>query len=549
VPITQKHSNTHAVYRNLLPNQSFLIPTRPHSLKEGIRSMRGTKNVLFIVIDQLRADCIFGELAAHIDLPNLRGLMDDAVTFQRHFSVVNPCGPSRASLLTGQYAMNHRSVRNGTPLRHDIPNVATELRKSGYLPMLFGYTDTSQDPRVFHANDPALRTYEHYMNGFEEVVEMRFEMSYPWRAHLINQGYELATFADLFHPVSPTGGVPKINDPAPYKAKDSDTAFLTDQFLAIMPAYAKESWFAHLTYIRPHPPLIAPAPFNDMYDPTKLPLPKRFDDPADEAAIHPFFGPAPPSKTPAGHVKGFPDLAPSVENTQTLRAIYFGLITEVDQHVGRVINFLKDSGQYDNTLIVVTADHGEMLGDRHSWGKFSVHEAAYHIPLIIRQPDNTARAGTVVTAPTETIDVTPTILDWVGQDIPNSMDGRSLLPLLQGDVPEDWRKYTFSEFDFSEPEAPTLWEKELGTGPSDSSLAILRDARFSLVEFAADLSPILFDHDANGEQENVADQPEYQSDLNRLTRLMLRHRMKNMDHTLSLMTITDDGPRQKPRLV
>ena len=93
--------------------------------------MRDTKNVLLIVIDQLRADCVFGELAAHIDLPNLRGLMDDAVTFQRHFSVVNPCGPSRASLLTGQYAMNHRSVRNGTPLRHDIPNVATEMRKSG----------------------------------------------------------------------------------------------------------------------------------------------------------------------------------------------------------------------------------------------------------------------------------------------------------------------------------------------------------------------------------------------------------------------------------
>ena len=374
--------------------------------------MRDTKNVLLIVIDQLRADCVFGELAAHIDLPNLRGLMDDAVTFQRHFSVVNPCGPSRASLLTGQYAMNHRSVRNGTPLRHDIPNVATEMRKSGYLPMLFGYTDTSQDPRVFHANDPALRTYEHYMNGFEEVVEMRFEMSYPWRAHLINQGYELATFADLFHPVSPTGGVPKINDPAPYKAKDSDTAFLTDQFLAIMPAYAKESWFAHLTYIRPHPPLIAPAPFNDMYDPTKLPLPKRFDDPADEVAIHPFFEPSPPNRTPAGNVKGFPDLAPSDENTQTLRAIYFGLITEVDEHIGRVIKFLKDSGQYDNTLIVVTADHGEMLGDRHSWGKFSVHEAAYHTPLIIREPGNAAQAGTIVTAPPKQSTSRPQF--WIG---------------------------------------------------------------------------------------------------------------------------------------
>ena len=150
--------------------------------------MSSPKNVLFIVTDQLRADCVFGDLADHIDLPNLRALMADAVTFQRHYSVVNPCGPSRASLLTGQYSMNHRSVRNGTPLRHDTPNIATEMRKSGYTPMLFGYTDTSQDPRAYHENDPAVRTYEHHMNGFQEVVEMRFEMSYPWRSHLMDQG-------------------------------------------------------------------------------------------------------------------------------------------------------------------------------------------------------------------------------------------------------------------------------------------------------------------------------------------------------------------------
>ena len=149
--------------------------------------------------------------------------------------------------------------------------------------------------------------------------------------------------------------------------------------------------------------------------------------------------------------------------------------------------------------------------------------------------------------PVETIDITPTILDWVGQEIPNSMDGRSLLPLLSGEVPDDWRAYSFSELDFAEPEAPTLWENALGTGPSDSSLMILREARFTLVEFAADLPPILYDHELHGEAENVADQSKYQSELNRLTRLMLRHRMKNMDHTLSLITITNDGPRQKSR--
>lgn len=385
------------------------------------------------------------------------------------------------------------------------------------------------------------------MTGFQEVVEMRFEMSYPWRSHLINQGYEFAEYSDVYNPVSPTGGTPKINDPAMYSAADSDTAFLTDRFLASMPAYADQSWFAHLTYIRPHPPLVAPAPYNDMYDPADIPLPVRHGQAATEAAAHPFFGPTLAQKTPAGNVVGFPDLEATDETVQTLRAIYFGLITEVDHHIGRVIDFLKTSGQYDNTLIIVTADHGEMLGDRHSWSKFTVHDAAYHTPLIIRQPQNAGQVGAVVTAPVETVDITPTILDWVGLEVPNAMDGRSLLPLLGGGVPDDWRSYSYSELDFSEPENPSLWERALGTGPSNSALAILRDERFTLVEFAADLPPILYDHAAQGEAANVADLPEYQHDLARLGRQLLRHRMCNMDHTLSLDTITQDGPRRQQR--
>ncbi|MGC1495738.1 MAG: alkaline phosphatase family protein [Sulfitobacter sp.] len=509
--------------------------------------MGRTKNVLFIVIDQLRADCIFGELAKHVDTPNLTALMADAVTFQRHYSVVNPCGPSRASLLTGQYSMNHRSVRNGTPLRHDTPNIALEMRKAGYTPMLFGYTDTPPDPRVYHENDPVLRNEEQTMTGFQDIVEMQFLKSLPWRSHLMNKGYRWNGHNDVFRPVSPTGDAPKINDPALYRAEDSDTAFLTDKFLATMPAYNGQDWFAHLTYIRPHPPLVAPAPFNAMYDPDQMPLPKRLTDASDEVANHPFFGPTIANSTAAHTVIGFPDLPPTDETIQTLRAVYFGLITEVDLHIGRVITFLKDTGQYDDTLIVVTADHGEMLGDHHTWGKFTVHDAAFHTPLIIRAPGNLAQAGKTITNPVETVDITPTILDWVGQDIPNSMDGRSLLPLLHGETPDDWRSYSFSEFDFARPDMPTIWETTLGTGPCDSSLAILRDTRFTLAEFAADLPPILYDHDAHGEAKNVAAEAEYQKDLNKLTRLMLRHRMKNMDHTLSLTTITKDGPHQKTR--
>lgn len=505
------------------------------------------RNVLFILIDQLRADCLNGALAAHVDLPHLRALMGEAVSFERNFTVVNPCGPSRASLLTGQYAMNHRSVRNGAPLRHDIPTLPSEMRKAGYQPMLFGYTDTSQDPRIHHPNDPAIRTYEHHMSGFQEMLEMRLEMSYPWRGYLRSKGYQFDDYWDLHKPTAPKGGTPRLNDPAPYRAEDSDTAFLTNRFLETLSGYQDQSWFAHLTYIRPHPPLVAPAPYNDMYDPADLPLPTRRDSEETEWKLHPFFKPATQASTPASAVLGFPDLVPSDENIQTLRAVYLGLATEVDAHIGRILTYLKESGQAENTLLVISADHGEMLGDRHSWGKMSVYEAAYKTPLIIHMPGNQDNAGSKVQAVTESIDLTPTILDWVGQEIPNSMDGTSLLPLLRGEEPEDWRQYSYSELDFGDPESPSIWQRHLGIGPSQTNLAILRDDRFTLVEFAADLPPLLFDHHGKGEMEDVAQQPELQAELNRLTRQMLRHRMRNMDQTLSLDSITLDGPKRQQR--
>jgi arylsulfatase A-like enzyme len=504
-------------------------------------------NVLFIVIDQLRADCVFGALAEHLALPNLRALAKDAVYFENHHSVVNPCGPSRASLLTGQYAMNHRSVRNGTPLRHDAVTLASELRKMGRLPMLFGYTDTSGDPRAYHPNDPAVQTYEYPMVGFHEMVEMRLEMSYPWRSHLLKRGYSFEKYWDVYTPVSESGAPLKINDPALYRAEDSDTAFLTDCFLDRMPAYADHPWFAHLTYIRPHPPLVAPAPYNRMYDPQSLPLPYGYGNKDAIRAAHPFNGPLIDQANPAKNVVGFDALPDDIETVQSLRAVYLGLASEVDHHIGRVLRFLKDTGQYDNTLLVVTADHGEMLGDFHLWGKMSYHRAAYHTPLIIKAPGCESSAGQVISARTESIDVTPTILSWLGSGVPNAMDGRSVIPFLKGDTPANWRDHGFSELDFSEPLDPTRWQKDLGLDASEANLCVYSEGSLSLVQFAADLPPMLFDHSDQGEKVDLANRADYSDRLAALTAKMLKHRMKNADHTLSLDVITSSGPARAQR--
>ncbi len=503
------------------------------------------RKTLFIIMDQFRADCIDGALARHVNLPNITALRRDAVTFTQHFSVTSPCGPSRASILTGLYAMNHRSVRNGTPLAADKTNIALEVRKLGFDALLFGYTDTSHDPRSGHRNDPRLRSYEGVLPGFHEIVEMCIDQSFPWRAHLRAKGYDLPDYDDFYTPVAPQKGQqPRADDPAFYRAEDSDTAFLTDRFLQEMAARSDQDWFALLTYFRPHPPLVAPAPYNHMYRGADMPLPVRMSAPKDEEAVHPFLKSArqrPPMeyfiRGCDGHVDSRRD-----EDVQMLRALYLGLASEVDNHIGRVIAFLKDTGQYDDTLIVLTADHGEMLGDHHMWGKQTVYDPAYHIPLIIRDPANPAQHGSVVTAASETTDITPTILDLIGGQVPTVMDGRSLRPFLEGREPENWKDCVHLELDFAEPDAPTAAQKATHLSLHEANLAILREARFKLVHFNGGLAPLLFDlkNDPH-EMHDLAGDPAHIGTLLRLTQKLLSHRMRHSDHTLSDMRVTKAG--------
>ncbi len=502
------------------------------------------RKILFIVIDQLRADCIVGALAKHTPMPNIAALRQDAVTFTQHYSVTNPCGPSRASLLTGRYAMNHRSVRNGTPLADHIPNIARELRKSGFNPMLFGYSDTSIDPRTRHPKDPDLKSEERVLPGLTEMLEMRFGEAYPWRAHLKAKGYTLPDYAHFYDSISPDGSRPaRPDDPPFYRAEDSDTAFMTDAVLRDLSVRVDQDWFALVTYLRPHPPLVAPAPYNTLVDPATLPLPERMQTRAQEAKVHPFMDAAQKSPDMNAIVRGCGRLDPdSNEDVQQLRAIYLGLAAEVDTHIGRLINLLKDSGQYDDTVIVLTADHGEMLGDHHMWGKQNPYDPAYRVPLIIRDPAQAEQHGSTIEAFSESIDLMPTLLDLIGQDAPAGLDGHSLRPFLCGDTPPDWRDCVHMELDFSEPNHRTKWQEATEVDQNEANLAILREERFKLVHFNGDLAPLLFDVVEDPfELTDLAGDPAHAATLLRLTRKLLSHRMANAESTYSGVKITSNG--------
>src|SRR5579872_7479665 len=148
------------------------------------------RNVLLITLDQWRAECL--SILGHpcLKTPHLDALARDGVLFRRHFTQASPCGPARASLLTGLYAHNHRSVRNGVPLDDRHTNLARIVRSAGYDPILFGYTDTSIDPRLVTRDDPVLDTYEGVLPGFSHGSVLPTEGN-PWLDDLAAKGYAI----------------------------------------------------------------------------------------------------------------------------------------------------------------------------------------------------------------------------------------------------------------------------------------------------------------------------------------------------------------------
>ena len=423
-------------------------------------------NVLFITVDQWRGDCLGAFGHPVVKTPNLDALASQGLLFANHFSQAAPCGPSRASMHTGLYMHSHRSVDNGTPLEDRFTNMALEARAHGYDPVLFGYTDTTLDPRGLAPGDPALRTYESKLPGYSDAsLVMPFEEP-QWIEWLAANGYDTSVGRDgLHHPDGAHYGPPV------YAAEHTDTAFLTDKVLAEI-ADSHDGWFLHASYLRPHPPFVVPAPYDTMFDPSAMPAPVRMASRDEEIATH-------------GLLRGLIAAGQGADSDPAmigrLRAVYFAMIAEVDAQLGRLLAAVD----LTNTVVVLTSDHGEMLGDHWLMGKVGFYPQAFHIPLIIAGA-GVHPATDPVTAFTENVDLFPTIMELIGAPIPAQCQGASLMPFMEGGGPTQWRDAAHWEWDFRVSAKPNA-------DPETYNLAVLHDDAGTYVHFAGG-PPLFFDH-------------------------------------------------------
>jgi arylsulfatase A-like enzyme len=508
--------------------------------------MTPPKNILLIVVDQWRADFVPHLGASFLRTPNLDRLCREGVTFRNHVTNAVPCGPARASLLTGLYLMNHRAVQNTVPLDARHTNLAKQLRLLGYDPALIGYTTTTPDPRTSGPRDPRFTTLGDLMDGFRSVgaFEPNMDGYFGWLAH---QGYHLPPRREDIWLPEGEDAVPGVTDrPCRIPSALSDSTFFTERALTYLKGRNGKPWFLHLGYYRPHPPFIAPAPYHKMYRPEDMPAPVRKPHWEEEAEQHPLLRHYLRDIKQGSFFHGAGGTASTLDEAsiRQMRATYAGLITEIDDCLGRVFTRLEENGQWENTMIIFTSDHGEQLGDHWLLGKIGYFDESFRIPLVIKDAGRTTRAGAIEDAFTESVDVMPTILEALGGAAPRSSDGRSLLPLLEHMPPDSWRDMLFYEYDFRDVHYSKP-ETALGLSMDESALCVVQDARFKYVHFTA-LPPLFYDLAQDPHQfTNLADDPAYADLVKAYAQKALSKRMRHAERTLTHFRATPLGLEER----
>jgi arylsulfatase A-like enzyme len=477
-------------------------------------------NILLITLDQWRGDALGAAGHPIVQTPHLDRLAREGVWFSRHYSQAAPCGPGRASLYTGLYQMNHRVVANGAPLDARFDNLAHAARRAGYAPALFGYTDQAIDPReAAGPDDPRLSSYEQILPGFDEGLHLPTADLGVWIDWVRGRGAD-----------APSDGLAALATEPERPAELSHSAFMVDQLIAWIGG-RDGPWFAHLSQLRPHPPYAAAGRFAALHHPDDMPDP--IAPVAERSRLHEALLAHPLTAAPKDPAA-----------MRQIMAQYFGMIAEADFQLGRLWASLQDAGQWNETFILVTSDHGEQLGDHGLIGKSGFFEQSFHVPCLVRGPG--LAAGRRIEAFTENVDVFPTLAEVMGLEVPAQCDGRSLGPWLRGEAPDGWRDAAHWEFDWRSASisrndgVPQPWDRRL----ERRNLAALRTDGTAYVQFG-DGAGLAFD---------LAADPTWRTPLTSadavlpLTQAMLAWRAQHADRTLSGMLTEAGGVGRWPPL-
>ena len=447
-------------------------------------SLTMPRNVLFIMADQLRRDHLGCYGHPYLRTPHIDALARRGVRFEQAHVNSGVCGPSRMSYYTGRYPSSHGATWNRVPLSIGEVTLGEYLQGAGRRLVLAGKTHVIPDRdgmarlRIDGGSELGFLLER---GGFEEIDRYDghhapgAESGYP--AFLRAHGYagddpwsdHVISAVDADGRVVSGWHMRNVHLPARVREEHSETPYMTDQAMRFMTRMGDDPWVLHLSYVKPHWPYMAPAPYHALYTPDQcLPVLRTQEELRN---AHPVL---------AAYRESEESRSFSMDEcVRTVRPAYQGLIHQLDDQFGRLFEHMDKLGVLDDTLIVFTADHGDFLGDHWLGEKELFYDMVQRVPLIVVDPSPAADAtrGSVEQRFVESVDIVPTILEALGVERPtHRLEGTSLLPLLHGGAPA-WRDTVFSELDYSFKEA----RLRVGKTPHNARAYSLRNARWRYV--------------------------------------------------------------------
>jgi arylsulfatase A-like enzyme len=491
--------------------------------------MSNVRNILFIMCDQLRWDYLSCYGHPRLHTPNIDALAARGVRFTRAYVQSPVCGASRMSFYTGRYVQSHGATWNGVPLKVGEVTLGDYLRPLGLRTVLVGKTHMRADRegmerlgidpdsvigvRVSECGfdpydrddglhgvgpdghyDPQAPRYSSYLREKGYAGDNPW---HDWANAAEGEGNRLASGWAMRH----------ARKPARVKEEDSETPYMTRRAMDFMGEAGDSPWCLHLSYIKPHWPYIAPAPYNRIYGPSDVLPPVRSE--AERADPHPVFRAFMEQRASRAFSRD--------DVREEVIPVYMGLIKQIDDQLGALSRFMDEAGLLQRTMVVFTSDHGDYLGDHWMGEKDLFHEPSVKVPLIVCDPSPEADVtrGSACGELVEAIDLVPTFLDALGGDAAGQshrLEGRSLLPHLHGRPPAAWRTHVVSEYDYGF--LPVA--AKLGIAPRDARLVMIADKRWKYVH-APGFRPMLYDMEADpGELTDLGADPACEGERARL---------------------------------
>ena len=401
---------------NLINRRSFLKTTTALTLGTyasrsfGFNSSANRPNLLFIWTDQQRCDTLAVYGNTQIRMPNLNRLATESVVFRNSYVTQPVCTPSRGSIMTGLWPHQSGLLANNMHLSRETKCFPEMVHDSAYRTGYLGKWHLGDELWKQHGFDEWISIEDNYINYYSPGRDRSQRSTYD--AYLIRKGYKHNNKKkDIF-------SRPYVSTLA---FEDSKPKYLEIQAVDFLERHRNDNFILYVNFLEPHTPVNGP--FNDMHNPDELDRNPNVDCNLgdDDPLLY---------RNKAENYKK------QMKDWKNINAKYFGLCSEIDIAIGGILGKLDSLGLRDNTIVVFTSDHGDMMGSHGFFNKSVMYSEAVKVPWLVRWPELSPKQR-VITQNVSHIDLVPTLLELLGKQKPNEIPGKSLVPLIRGQVKDN----------------------------------------------------------------------------------------------------------------